>query len=130
MAGDEASYADDDELVGQFIDWTSDAVREMRDIVDSLPEQEPSDSGKADRLHDLGHNIKGRGSSFNFQLMTEVGQSLCHYLKKLDGDLSKRVADAHVRIFEVVLQNRITGDGGEKGTALLRRLAEIVREET
>lgn len=130
MAGDEASYADDDELVGQFIDWTSDAVREMRDIVDSLPEQEPADSGKADRLHDLGHNIKGMGSSFNFQLMTEVGQSLCQYLKKLDGDLSKRAADAHVRVFEVVLQNRITGDGGEKGTALLGRLAEIVREES
>ncbi|NVJ98782.1 MAG: hypothetical protein HWE25_11550 [Alphaproteobacteria bacterium] len=125
----DASYADDEELVGQFIDWTSDAVREMREIVDALPDQEPADSGKADRLHDLAHNIKGMGSSFNFQLMTEIGLSFCVYLKGLNETLGKRVAESHVRAFEVVLQNRITGDGGEKGKALVGRLAEIVREE-
>lgn len=129
MSDSEFSYADDEELVNQFVAWTSDAVAEMRDISDSLPDHSDGQSEHADRLYDLSHNIKGMGASFNFQLMTEVGSSLCVYIKKLDGQMSRRVVAAHVRIFEVVLANKITGNGGEKGSALLGRLAEIIAEE-
>ncbi len=129
MSESDFSYADDEELVSQFVAWTSDAVAEMREISDSLPVHSDSKSEHADRLYDLSHNIKGMGASFNFLLMTEVGSSLCVYIKKLEGQMSQRVIAAHIRIFEVVLANKITGNGGEKGNALLDRLAEIITEE-
>lgn len=129
MSEEDYSYAEDEELVDQFIDWTSEAVVEMRDITDALPEKVAVGSENAARLYDLAHNIKGMGSSFNFELMTLIGTSFCEYYKKLEGDLSRRVAHAHVRGFEVVLGNKITGKGGDKGDALLMRLRDIIVEE-
>ncbi|WP_020398377.1 Hpt domain-containing protein [Kordiimonas gwangyangensis] len=124
------TYAEDEELVGQFLTWTGDAVAELRTIADSLEDNQPSNSEAADRIYDLSHNIKGMGSSFNFDLMTSVGTSLCRYIKHGGATISPKVIDAHVRIFEVVLANRIMGDGGEKGQALQTRLSEIIASES
>lgn len=129
MTDDSYSYADDQELVDQFIGWTSGAVGEMREITDALEEQIANTSEQSDRLYDLAHNIKGMGSSFNFALMTSVGQSLCAYIKKSEAMISRRAIEAHVRIFEVVLEHKITGDGGDKGAALMDRLNGIILEE-
>ncbi len=124
------SYAEDEELVGQFLDWTGDAVKELRTIADTLEAGTGDSTEAAERIYDLSHNIKGMGSSFNFDLMTAVGTSLCRYIKHGSNPISPKVIDAHVRIFEVVLANRITGDGGEKGRALQNRLAEIIASES
>ncbi|WP_417456124.1 hypothetical protein [Kordiimonas sp.] len=131
MAGEQGdySYADDQELVDQFLTWTSDAVKELREIVTEM-EETGADQSKADRVYDISHNIKGMGASFNFGLMTTVGTSLCRYIKTAGDGASARGVGAHVRIFEVVLENKITGEGGEKGEALVKRLAEIVSEES
>ncbi|SDE61374.1 MULTISPECIES: hypothetical protein [Kordiimonas] len=130
MTDDQFSYADDEELVGQFLEWTGNAVVEMRGIVDAMPERDAAEGETASRLYDLSHNIKGMGSSFDFNLMTTVGTSLCVYIKKLEGEMSRRVVDAHVRAFEVILANKIKGDGGEKGAALESRLTTIIAEES
>lgn len=128
----EFSYADDAELVEQFVSWTSDAVAELKDIVASLSGTEDKSDEKADRIYDLTHNIKGMGSSFDFPIMTNAGSSLCAYVKNLPegAPLSVKVVEAHVRVFEVVLDNKIQGDGGDKGKALQSRLATIISEES
>ena len=125
------SYADDAELVEQFVSWTSEAVAELKDIVAGLTGQELKSDAKSDRIYDLTHNIKGMGGSFDFPLMTSAGSSLCNYIKNLDegSTVSPKVVEAHVRVFEVVLQHKIQGDGGEKGKALQTRLASIIAEE-
>lgn len=125
------SYADDEELVEQFVSWTSEAVAELKDIVADLSDQEMKSDAKSDRIYDLTHNIKGMGSSFDFPLMTSAGSSLCNYIKNLENGsaLSRKVVEAHVRVFEVVLEHKIQGDGGEKGKALQTRLANIIAEE-
>lgn len=126
------SYADDEELVEQFVSWTSDAVSELREIAAELTGAEQKTDSKAERIYDLTHNIKGMGSSFNFPIMTNAGSSLCNYIKGLnDGvPMSNKVVEAHVRVFEVVLQHKIQGDGGEKGKALQSRLSSIIDAES
>jgi len=128
----DVSYSDDDELVTQFVDWTEEAVVELRQIVDAFTDPTVRSADSMARFYDLSHNIKGMGTSFNFDLMTAVGTTLCAYLKNLRATdpVSKRVLEAHTRTFEVVLQNRIVGDGGAQGTALKLRLQTIVQEES
>jgi len=128
----EISYSDDDDLVAQFVDWTSEAVVELRQIVDNFEEPTSRGADEVNRLYDLVHNIKGMGSSFKFELMTTAGTGLCGYLKTLDSTqpVSKRILEAHIRAFEVVLAHRITGNGGEQGEALKQRLQAIVLEES
>jgi len=129
---DNISYADDDELVTQFVEWTDEAISELRSIVGGFSEPTLRSHDTIKRLYDLVHNIKGMGTNFNFDLLTNVGASLCGYLKYLAAadPVSKRVLEAHVRALEVVLQHKITGDGGEQGAALTKRLQAIMDEES
>ncbi|UTW55638.1 hypothetical protein [Kordiimonas sp. SCSIO 12610] len=122
----------DDELFNQYLNWTADAIKDMKALFDSFDAMADKMSEMSDQFYSLSHNIKGMGGSFNFILMTEVGTSLCTYLKAKNAEspLSKKVLNAHIRAFEVVLNNRILGDGGDKGRALLSRLSDIVSEES
>jgi chemotaxis protein histidine kinase CheA len=128
---DDFSYADDPELIDQFVTWTGEAVDELKEISSSLSESETKSGEVANRIYDLTHNIKGMGASFNFPLMTNTGSLLCNYIKVLpEGQpVSRRVVEAHVKVFDVVLSNKIQGDGGAKGDALMHRLAKIIEEE-
>lgn len=125
------SYADDAELVAQFVTWTTDAVKELKAIVADLNGSELKSDDKAARIYDLTHNIKGMGGSFDFPLMTFAGGSLCSYIKDLpeSKNLSAKIIDAHVKVFDVVLAHKIQGDGGEKGVALQNRLKAIISED-
>jgi chemotaxis protein histidine kinase CheA len=127
---DNDMYADK-ELFSQYLDWTADAIKDMKSLYDSVGLSDATDKQVSDQLYGLAHNIKGMGASFNFSLMTQVGASLCDYLKRVESKavLSKKVLNAHIRAFEVVLENRIIGDGGPKGTALLMRLEAIIDQE-
>ena len=128
----EVVYSDDEELVAQFVEWTEEAITEMRQLVDAMEGGQPRSSDTVVRVYDLTHNIKGMGGSFNFDLMTVVGTTLCTYLKNLDGDesVNKRILEAHVRTFEVILKSRIVGDGGAQGEALKQRLQTIITENS
>lgn len=135
MAGnssDEIVFAEEDDLLADFLTWTNDAVAEMRGIVDDLPDQIARGTETVHRIYDLTHNIKGMGASFMFNLLTDVGVSLCGHLKGMDDDtlVSRRVFESHIRAFEVILEHKIKGSGGEQGTALTRRLEAIIQEET
>lgn len=129
-AGD-TGYADDAALAEQFSEWVAEAVTELRQLVDELPESAVRADDSVERIFSLTHNMKGMGASFNYILLTEAGQALCLYLKSREDDevVSKRILHAHIRTFEVVIENAITGSGDEKGKALLGRLAAIVSEE-
>ncbi len=126
---DTGAFADE-ELFNQYLSWTSNAIKDMKSIYDNLDHHEGSYADVASQFYDLSHNIKGMGASFNFLLMTQIGTSLCSYLQSYDdkAPLSKTVLNAHIRALEVVLDNRILGDGGEKGNALLSRLEMIVNQ--
>lgn len=121
----------DDELFGQYLTWTSEAIADMKALYLIVEKPDADSSGVSDQLYSLAHNVKGMGASFDFILMTEIGSSLCGYLKSL-GDsqsISAKVLHAHIRALEVVLENRIVGDGGAKGTALLNRLKAIIDQD-
>ena len=129
---DEIVFEEDANLLADFITWTENAVSEMREISDEFPDKIERSSADVQRIYDLTHNIKGMGSSFNFELFTSVGVSLCGHLKGMDGDMlvSKRIFTSHIRAFEVVLQHKIKGNGGEQGLALIQRLEAIIHEES
>ncbi len=126
----EVAYGADDSLLAEFFSWMDDAVTEMRALVDTMPEQVKRGADEVNRIYDLTHNIKGMGASFDFNLLTGVGLSLCGHLKGMDEDtlVSQRVLSSHVRTFEVILQHKIQGNGGDQGVALMHRLEAIIAE--
>lgn len=74
------------------------------------------------RFHRLSHDLKGLGGTFNYDLVTKVGASLCSLIKNdaLPGDRSlQRRIMAHVAALRAILQFDLKGDGGSEGEELL-----------
>lgn len=116
----------DRELQDNFLKWTEQSLSELRSHHSSLC-RDPDNSSIVDEIYAIAHNIKGMGASFGFTLMTETGVSFCRYIRSLDGrKADPDVIDAHIRSLEVILSNRIIGEGGEVGRDLIDRLTSIV----
>jgi hypothetical protein len=77
------------------------------------------------RLHRLSHDLRGLGGTFNYGLVTIVGDSLCSLIKNeaLPGDRSlQRRIMAHVAALQAIRQFDLKGDGGHEGERLLATL--------
>lgn len=84
------------------------------------------------RLHNFAHNLKGQGGSFGYSLVTRIAQSLCQLVPDDVGRVPPPAAvpliRAHLEALRVVLEQRLTGDGGAAGHRLVSRLAELGAE--
>lgn len=80
-----------------------------------------------DRIFKIAHNIKGQGSTFGYDLLTEIAGSLCEFIRRLSepGDDDLALVRHHVSAIGVVLEQRITGSGGKLGEDLLTRLRHL-----
>lgn len=73
----------------------------------------------------IAHDIKGQGGTFGFPLVTAIAELLFSYLKSRAGAeaCDAAVAAAHLKALRTIVQNRIPGDGGPLGAAVLAELA-------
>lgn len=116
----------DQELQNNYLQWTESALADMRTHHANLS-RNPDDSKVIQDIFAIAHNIKGMGASFGFPLMTETGVSFCRYIRSLDGrPVEVDVIDAHIRSLEVIISNRIQGDGGDIGKELIDSLTNMV----
>ena len=90
-------------------------------------ESEGVDQAKLDELHSIAHNIKGQGGSFGYDLVTDIGASLCDYLRASPRMAPNELAvvSMHIRVLKNVADNNITGDGGETGARLIEKLRQL-----
>ncbi|MEE2970496.1 MAG: Hpt domain-containing protein [Pseudomonadota bacterium] len=118
VAAAEASIA---ALAENYIVWVRDDLTVARAAFVKAGEALPDNSEAVAEIFGISHNVKGQGGSFGFQLMTNIGASLCDYIR--DGgpasDAKLKVIEAHLTALEFVIDREIKGDGGE---ALLDKL--------
>ena len=119
-----ALVTEDSELLAHYLCYTEEALAELTSTLQNPGN--PADQAAA--LHATAHNIKGMGTSFGFPLMTEVGTLLCGYLRGLaeNAPLDRELIADHLTAMNVIIENRITGDGGDTGSELIRRLQERI----
>jgi hypothetical protein len=110
------------DLLGMF----QDNFRRTIEAIDGLTAHpQYGDAAWRGRLYRLSHNLKGLGGTFNYGLVTTVGDSLCSLIKNdaLPGDrsLQRRIV-AHAAALRAILQFDLKGDGGREGEELLATL--------
>ncbi len=79
------------------------------------------------QIFDVSHNLKGQGSSFGYDLLTEVAHLLCVRTRDV-GHVDDQALDSigfHVKALRVIIDGQIRGKGGEKGEALLSKLTRL-----
>lgn len=109
-------------LIGMFHENFDGAVK----AIDGLMEHPDYwDASWRRQLYKLSHDLKGLGGSFDYELVTVVGESLCSLVKNdaLPGDpsLQRRIM-AHIAALKAILRFDLKGDGGGDGEELLATL--------
>ena len=120
-----------DELEETYVQWTAEALATMRSLIEKLQEGAGDPGPLLDEIYGISHNIKGMGTSFGYPLMTDIGTSLCAYLRQVKNDkleVSHDALDVHMKAMDTVFGNRIRGDGGASGKRLNERLTSVVAE--
>ncbi|MCF8471107.1 MAG: Hpt domain-containing protein [Parvibaculum sp.] len=77
-----------------------------------------------DELYGIAHNVKGQGGSFGYDLVTEIGASLCNYLRSGSrvSPEERNIVHIHIRMLKTVSENNIFGTGGETGMRIVEKL--------
>lgn len=80
-------------------------------------------------LFSVAHDVKGQGGSFNYHLMTAIGNKLCRFIEKLPADIGRghmEVVKVHIDAMRLVIAQRMEGEGGRAGENLMRGLEAVI----
>jgi hypothetical protein len=69
------------------------------------------------KMFDIAHEVRGQGGSFDFPLITSIGDSLCKFLEPLDSltDRDLEVIKIHILAMKAVFHQNLKGDSGVAG---------------
>lgn len=118
-------------LAVNYLDWAREDLAKLQSALVKLKSGEGDMSENLDAVFQLSHDIKGQGGSFEYNLMTIIGNQLCRYIEHLGGEATApqiEVIEIHVNALHAVIKQKLKGDGGPVGDQLLSGL-EMVFEK-
>ncbi len=121
-------------LVGDYADWAKRYINSMAESLKALEAGGWPEGGNAKHvanINRIAHELRGQSGTFDYQLVTSFGKSL--YKATLDSDMEitedrLKLIAAHIDAIRTVFRNRVQGDGGQVGKALLREIDLAVKK--
>jgi hypothetical protein len=114
------------EVIATQQDWADEDLHALMEACSAAESDTDNRVKHLEVAFAKAHNLKGMGSSFGYELVTEIGGALCNYLRENpDGDT--RIVTVHAQSLKHILDESIQGDGGEKGQTLMDGLRELIR---
>jgi len=126
----EAAIAD---MADQYLDWVVQDLEKIGAAYEELKRSDQSDIRPLLKsIYQVSHDIKGQGGSFGFDMMTLIGHKLCRQIEHADTNNPKLVESIGVYIdsLNLVISQRMTGDGGKTGEKMLEGLDQIFSKTT
>lgn len=111
-------------LADNFTEWMRDDLDKALASLADARKSQPDNASQIREIFDICHNIKGQGGSFGYDLITDVGKSLCDYIHDAESasDRTLRVVEAHLTAIQFILDRDVRGDGGPVGRQLRAKL--------
>jgi hypothetical protein len=109
------------------------ADQDMERLVVAFRKAQTDPENRSCHLADVqkvAHEIKSYGSNIGYDLLTRFADSLSLFLRKANApaEAMLEVTRVHVGALRLVLNQEITGDGGEQGATLAEGLRKAVRK--
>ena len=114
-------------LRGEFEEIAKVEVVKLVAAANALVAQ-PNDLAKRDVVYKIAHELRGQGGSYGYPLVTEFGDKLCRYLDAaavLDAK-SLVVVKATADAIAIVINSKVSGDGGDTGRNLVEMLDKVL----
>ncbi len=114
------------ELSDDYADWVRDSVAELareHSHAVNRPDEAP---GRYRAIHKLALELRGQGGMFDYPLVTEFGASLYQCTGGSPRITHNHLAlvKAHIDAIRAVINDKVSGDGGVVGRALVAGLAQ------
>lgn len=115
-----------------YMEWVAKDLDNIQKVFDRVLEGRGDRAGDLSLIFRIAHDMKGQGGSFGYQLITTVGNRLCRMLERFDGSLKPEVENEAIRIhidaMRLVIANRMTGDGGAEGEAIMLGVQQVAEK--
>jgi hypothetical protein len=116
-----------------YLKWAKDDLMKLAKAFAVLKAGGGDTAKNLDAIFSVSHDIKGQGGSFDFQLMTIIGNQLCRFIEGLKGVAGKpelEVIELHVAALQVVMAQKLKKDGGPVGKKLLSGLEQVIEKRS
>jgi chemotaxis protein histidine kinase CheA len=115
-------------LADSFLEWIAEDISNARNSLENAKSRPDDNNGDLQAIFGVMHNLKGQGSSFGFNMLTHIAESLCGYIRDAEGSADEhqlKVVAAHFAAIDFVIEKNIKGDGGEIGKPLMAKLETL-----
>lgn len=118
-------------MAGDYSNWVADEIIKLDDALTRLKDPQANLRHTIAQINRGAHEMRGQGGIFGYPLITEFSKSLFlttskHYPALSDNEYE--LIKAHIDAIKVVIHEKIEGDGGETGRALLDGLQAAIRK--
>jgi len=113
------------DMQGSYLDWVEEDLQKVSQLYERALKETDNRQTLFDDLFTVAHDIKGQGGSFNYPLMTVIGNLLCRFLERTKDEPKEShlpVIKVHIDALRLVIAQRMEGDGGRAGDNLVRGL--------
>lgn len=112
-------------MQGSYLEWVEEDLKKVSDLYELAVQNEADRATVFEDLFSVAHDIKGQGGSFNYPLMTMIGNLLCRFLERCKDHPKEShlaVIRVHIDALRLVISKRMEGDGGRAGENLVQGL--------
>ncbi len=116
-------------LADNFTEWMREDLDKALASLAVARDSQPDNAVPVREIFGVCHNIKGQGGSFGYDLITDVGKSLCDFIHVDEpaSDRKLKVVEAHLTALKFILDRDIQGDGGQVGEQLQSKLRSLTK---
>lgn len=110
--------------------WTQGYLDDLAAAAAALQAESGGQEPHLRKIFGIAHDMKGHGGSFGYGMVTEIADSLCRFVEKIDTAHEREieVIEAHLGGLKTVVHNRIKGDGGDLGRQLTASLRAATKK--
>lgn len=116
-------------LADNFLEWINEDIDRAKEALAGAQDKPGDNQPELREIFGVVHNVKGQGGSFGYDLLTEIGGSLCNYLRAEAASADEkqlRVIAGHFAAMDFVLEKNIRGSGDAIGDRLIGKIAKLV----
>ena len=136
LAGDalERAMSEMKKAEEDYPDWVLKSLTELNDEYKAAAESEDrvERNKRFKRICDFAHELKGQGGTFGYPLISAFGKSLNDFTfgEVAIGESQLEIVKSHIDVMRAVINDRIAGDGGEIGQALVASLDQAIKKHS
>lgn len=116
------------EMAEDYPDWVSGQLSQIAELHRRCVDTPDARRSLFEQINAHAHDLKGQGGTFGYPLISQVAVSLSRFsaLRSAISDKHVEIIKSHLDAMRAVVRERIKGDGGSTGAALVKGLEQVI----